>query len=265
MKNDTYWIHDTTLCIGTAEPNRDVYRRLLNALRKNGYRIAENQSVSKLIRSNYHIGGRGDLLMQSRHYPTGAQICFYQDLVHSNPNGGYYDFDKEAKMTYLMRLRFRYDLRELQRLLDGLGFINTTKPTSKLAEESVEYQRQSLCAFQGKGFYDGPRATYNATDADGQQLSDGDFRYFYGYDGHLRRGIIRHHINNMWWVIVSRYEYRNIACFNLFAYDPAKHPKRRVENPKRAIEAKLKTAVAKQDFERAIGLRDALRRQEVQA
>lgn len=57
---------------------------------------------------------------------------------------------------------------------------------------------------------------YNSTDRDKNVIHDGDIKYYRGWDGYLRRGKVYHNINNMWWVIVNKYEWNNIASFELF-------------------------------------------------
>ena len=58
--------------------------------------------------------------------------------------------------------------------------------------------------------------TYYDADRDGKTLLNGQRKSFPDYKGKIRSGIVYHHINNMWWVIASRFERLNIASFQLF-------------------------------------------------
>lgn len=257
-----YWSHDTTLGISTeVSGDRATYAALLNTLRRNGFTIKQDAEVSHLIRRDYHVGSRGDLHVYCNHYPTGAKIEFYQEIVTENPYGGRYDFSKFQKMPYLIRLRFLWEKRCLESVLRKRGFVSTDKPLPRTAYEAVEQKRQNIRDQHGQDFYqrDYARQYGNATDADGNQLHDGDVRYFYLY-GHLQRGVVYHNLNNMWWVVINRTYYHNVASFHLFAYNRDLHSKRRIFDPAKSIKFKLDKAVKEQNFEKAIGLRDALRR-----
>jgi hypothetical protein len=54
-------------------------------------------------------------------------------------------------------------------------------------------------------------------DRDGKELKNQEVKYFRCQQtGRLKRGIISHNINNMWWVVVNKGEIQNIANFELF-------------------------------------------------
>jgi hypothetical protein len=46
-------------------------------------------------------------------------------------------------------------------------------------------------------------------------LRCGEVRYFKDWKGKIRKGRIYHHINNMWWIITSKYKLRNIPASNI--------------------------------------------------
>lgn len=47
-------------------------------------------------------------------------------------------------------------------------------------------------------------------------LKDGENRMFEDYDKNMAVGMIKHHINNMCWVLKDNGDVRNIANFNIF-------------------------------------------------
>lgn len=57
---------------------------------------------------------------------------------------------------------------------------------------------------------------YCEKDRDGKTLLNGQRKSFPDIKGKIRSGIIYHNINNMWWVIASKYERFNIAGLHLF-------------------------------------------------
>lgn len=71
--------------------------KILNMLKDEGFDVHHDESVSKIIRRNYIEGIRRDLKFKAQRFPAGFEIVFYQDIVHENPHGGFYDFDKRQK------------------------------------------------------------------------------------------------------------------------------------------------------------------------
>ena len=80
--------------------------KILNMLKDEGFDVHHDESVSKIIRRNYIEGIRRDLKFKAQRFPAGFEIVFYQDIVHENPHGGFYDFDKRQKMPYLIGLQY---------------------------------------------------------------------------------------------------------------------------------------------------------------
>ena len=80
--------------------------KILNMLKDEGFDVHHDESVSKIIRRNYIEGIRRDLKFKAQRFPAGFEIVFYQDVVHENPHGGFYDFDKRRKMPYLIGLQY---------------------------------------------------------------------------------------------------------------------------------------------------------------
>lgn len=228
-----------------------------------GFSFHQDPQVKKHYRSIarfHHVGVRGDLHFEAKNSGRHIEYQFWQELVRGgNANGGRYDFNKLKLMPYLLRLQFMVVRQKIAAVLEAHGYVYTGRPTPRNATHAVQIHRRELMDFQGPHFYDKPPATYNATDADGVQLRDGMVRYFRSWSGHLLRGIVYHNINNMWWVVVNRDYYTNVAAFHLFTYDSARHPRRVPPSPKRSVTRMLEKAVAAQDFERAIPLRDRLR------
>ena len=90
-------------------------------------------------------------------------------------------------------------------------------------------------------------------------MREGETRWAYNYDGHLTRGTAYYNLNNMWFLANSRGQYLcNLSCGNLFAWRPGL-PRRRKDGKGR-LKGELANAITAQNFERAIILRDIIKR-----
>lgn len=235
----------------------EVYEAIRMLFVHSGFRFHQDPQIKKQYRTlaqYHHHAQRGDLQCAAEVYCAGMRFEFYQD-------GGRYDYDKIKKMPYLIRLRFQWMRARICKLLDERGFACTDEPVCATAYDWVQRERAKLCEFQGADFYDEKRRySYNILDADNAELRDGEVRYFYDYYGHLGRGRVYHHINNMWWVVVNRDCHLNLANFNLFAWRPGLPRREPHSNPRKCLESELEKAVKAQNFERAIVLRELLKK-----
>lgn len=244
--------------------DESVFKAIRGVLRRAGYSCRQDVTVHKCIRRGYLVGQKDDVHFHLETSPRGFNLEFYEDVVRDNRNGGRYHFDKMAKMPYLRRKKVELILQKVVAKLEVLGFVDRSEVPHTRARAFVLEQRAELIDFQGDDMYDPDRRQYyNDEDADKIRIRDGEIRYYYNrYTGHLHRGEVWHHINNMWWVIEAEDEVHNVAAFELFFYDPAKHPRRRPCDPLARMKSVLKKLVDREDFEKAIGLRNAIRRKE---
>lgn len=51
-------------------------------------------------------------------------------------------------------------------------------------------------------------------------IRNGEIKYFRGRNGYLYRGRVYHDLNNMWWVIINKFEVKRVAAFELFDLAP---------------------------------------------
>lgn len=271
MIDRTYLLHDSSLIVRSDVRGRDnivahdlpTFKELRSVFHRAGYICLQDKKVAKCIRRGYYAGMKDDVHFVLGADPTGFKVEFYEDVIRDNMWGGRYHFDKMAKMPYLRRLKVQLIIGKLIAKLDVLGFADRTPVKSENdAWAFVLQERADLIAFQGQRMYEEPRAYYNERDADGIDLKDGDIRYFRTWKGSLCRGEVWHHINNMWWVICGRRQVHNVAAFDLFTYDSSKHQRREPVRVLDRLKRKLKKLVDSEEFEKAIGLRDAIRKLE---
>ena len=87
------------------------------------------------------------------------------------------------------------------------------------------------------------------TDANGKELHNGDFKYYRDWSGNLKRGIIYHNLNNMWWVICNKYEWNNISASSFFDLDENTDRSRSLKGSRKYVVNKLKNQFDKRQKE----------------
>lgn len=206
--------------------------KLFEMLETRSWKIQVDQETLKnypIIAKDYFQGKKGDLYFKSKRYPAGFEIEFYQEINTINPNGGKYDFDKLKHMPYLIRCQFLVELKHIKQLLLNEGYKDNSKPVLKNAFEKVMYHIKSCWHYEENKADKQPN--YNATDKDGKRLRDGEIKYFRDRKGRLQKGTIYHNINNMWWVIINKFEYTNKASFEFFDLDTEENKVRKLIKP----------------------------------
>lgn len=216
--------HETTSSNGTsiaARGNQSVTFPTLNKIFKNlenrGWFIQTDQQILQnysILAEDHWEGKKGDLQFKARRYPAGINLEFFQEINTKNSNGGQYDFDKLKMMPYLIRCQFLVELKHIKNLLLEEGFEDMSKSKFKYAIDDVMFRIKDSCHYkEGKELPEYEVPSYNSKDKDGKQLRNGEVKYFRDNKGRLRRGTIYHNINNMWWVVLNKFEFTNEASF----------------------------------------------------
>lgn len=177
----------------------------------------------------------GFLQCKSEIFENGFKFVFYQDVVHENPHGGYYDFSKKEKMPYLIRLKYISTINKIKAFLLESDASDRSELSSKVAEERIKcyyatcwHHPQKTADFDLSSVDGETVESYNGKDRDGKTIRNGDIKYFRRWNGRLYRGKVYHNINNMWWVIVNNTELENLASFQLFDCEHPGAEERRV-------------------------------------
>ncbi|MDD3477394.1 MAG: hypothetical protein PHP32_00760 [Candidatus Izemoplasmatales bacterium] len=197
-------------------------------LRDEGFTIEPDKEVHKIIRPDHYYGRRKNLEIKCEKYPNGFKIVFFQNVDFENPHGGYYDFDKFQKMPYMIRLEY---IKYMNRIVYLLNLLEDLKDDSdhnyKLAEDNIK------SCYVREWHHEQKDMNFNLSDLDGQTpgpgndldrdkktIYNGNVKYWRHWDGRIYRGKVYHNINNMWWIIVNKHEYHNVAAFDLFNLTP---------------------------------------------
>lgn len=223
MSEKTYNSSPTSTTIGVHGGKINLLNQIFEMLKQRGFVIQTDQHILRdypILADTHWEGSKGNLLFKSKIYPAGFSFEFYQEINTKNSSGGYYDFDKFERMPYLIRCQYILERKFICEILDAAGYTNVAKPVLKYAFDKVMYAIKDSCHYkEGKELPEYEIESYNAKDKDGKQLRNGQVKYFRDYKGRLQRGTIYHNINNMWWVIINKFHYTNIASFKFFDLD----------------------------------------------
>lgn len=254
---------------------KDVFSRIVQQLHRLGWQTEiPADMIERYSRSfalNYRHCRKGDLEARLEIGGRHIELKMYQNVVNvENPNGGQYDFNKEERMPYLLRLEMERTRRRIRTYLCNVfeGYVfddkhadgrsNKRGPGKLTAEQWVQGCYETSWHFKGD-----PNAyeirNNQRKSADGNLLEHGQRVWFFDWDGRCCTGIAKYNINNMWWVITGKYDVSNKACFDLYTSCPENPRRKRNERRRRAkLEKLLAKAMDSMDFERAAVLRDLI-------
>ena len=256
---------------------RQVFARIVQTLNRIGWTVCpwERAKLYPAIANRHRTCSKGGL--QAELSVSGRCIDFkmWQDVTPSeNPNGGQYDFDKEKRMPYVLRLEMERTRRRIRDYLCAVftGYTFDSRPSTTCrrpmqftAMELIEQSYAESCHFKGdiadylknNGYTKLP--SYNCTSLDGQRIQHGQRVWFQDYDGRIGEGIAYYNINSMWWVVPGRYDRRNISTGDIWVNPPEKPRVKRNERQRRKrLEGELAKAVKAMDFDRAKVLKGIL-------
>jgi hypothetical protein len=293
MTDRSFRLHDTKLFVrsNTGEldrrkfwnrPDYETFNRLLAVLADFGFQIGRDPQVEEhhKIIGKYHREGRrptpaGDLWLSAHVYPIGMEIEFFQQVVTVNSHGGKYDFDRREKMPYLIGKAFEAALRRARAHLIERGFTEEVKIDSPVpdpmayfnAKWDMEHERRTGTHRFRRGPDGWPDESEIGSyghnlDRDKVKIEHGSMRYFRTHRGHLMRGRCYGGINGRWMVIFGPglRDHTHVSNWELFLCDPRVAPRRLHPHGAQRLADALAKAVEAQEFERAIVLRDTLRK-----
>lgn len=254
---------------------RDVFKRMIQQLRRMGWSC--EVPADMIERYGYRFAclhrycRKGDL--QGFLDLSGRVIKFqmWQD-VHNveNSNGGRYDFNKESRMPYLLRLRMERTRRRLRRYLcnvfsgyefrsrhddgrhekRGPGALTALEWVDRASRTSGHYVEELGHARIGPG---------NDQSGDRGTIAQGDKVYALDYRARVVTGTAYYNLNNMWWVVTGKYDVINVSCHSIYLHSPGDLRRKRNDDlRRRRLERELQSAVKAMNFHRAETLKRIL-------
>ncbi len=252
----------------------DVLAPLIRTMRKLGWSVRADKKVKKHYRTlskKHRYCRKGDLEAKIRLCGRHLEIKFFQNIANvTNRHGGEYDFDILERMPYLLRLQTKLTLSKLaHHLHDSHGYLIVKKspghrdigPQGITAREFIQINyAESRNLDIATGYPKGADSSYNNKSAEGQTVTHGATVWIKERkQRRWMRGTAYYHINNMWWVVTSPYDIRNVASFDIHLQRPNNLRKQQDHKIHRAkLEKQLLNAIAHMDFERASHLKKKL-------
>lgn len=291
MGDRSFHIYDTNISVSAStgvedKVHRGIWRvdyetfnRIQHALEAVGFTFGPDPRIERDYPSlgRWHRHGHrptcaGAIFVKATTFPVGCRFEFFQEVVTENRNGGEYDFHKLGKMPYPIRKAFELALRAVRAHLAERGFTETFKIHSPNPDPLAwfnscwdgDYERR-----RGTHRFERDETGWPTVEEIGKRcwgvtpeqplIEQGGVRYFRDHNGRLLRGRCYGGINGMWTVVYgpgSR-DFTSCSRGELFLCDPRELPRRLHPRSKARIEKLMQSAVAEEDFERAIVLRNA--------
>ncbi|TYK74325.1 hypothetical protein FSY45_19365 [Comamonas sp. Z1] len=243
---------------------RQVFARIVQTLNRLGWTCEIPQDYIKqygqAFARDYRICHKGDL--KGWLETSGRVIRFemWQDVTPSkNRNGGRYDFDKEKRMPYVIRLEMERTRRRIRDYLcavfSGYAFetvkrTNNPKPLTITAIDRVTGKRD-------QDWLEEPDS-YHSTSADGHQLQNGMRVYFYDHHGRMGTGIA-YCDGGMWDLVTGKWDWARKCNSELYVRCPGDPRIKKNDRLRRQrLEDLMGKAIKAMDFKRAEVLKGIL-------
>jgi hypothetical protein len=270
MKREgTIRVYDSSLHVWEEHCDHTMVKEILppaiRFLRKIGWKVKRDERIHRQYRclSPSHRYCRfGDLEASLQVNGRHLQFEMFQNVKMSSrePGDGKYEFNKLELMPYLMKLRALWTFNKLTEFFVSLQGYQVTPPEPKRgpfgvsAVEWIHWKYKEGWHYNEElGRPDWGQGKWNRTSGDKKLLEHKQPVYFADYDGRWGRGVAYYNINNMWWIVVGKWDVRNIACFDIYV-DPPKDlrtSKKHERVRRKRLEEELAKAICALDFKRA--------------
>lgn len=223
-------------------PHKPVWDSIIRFLRNRGWTVGENPNYKEHYNqlTKYHkIGFKGAVAVLMEINPAQIEIHFghvknlWTGIAQSFWEKGD-AFDRYNRLTYLEEKAVDLEIKKtldyckkwaspepMEWQMNAVERILNNEQVNKHIHggaTSLDHLKD-LMHLQYANSY---QSTHNLVDKNKKLIYCGETKYFYDEyrTKRLMRGIVYHNINNMWWVILPCGTLRNVACFQLFDWDP---------------------------------------------
>lgn len=245
---------------------RDVFTRIVQTLNRLGWTVGPNTHIFTSNDNRY--ARKGDLRADLKMSGGIIELEMFQNVnAPERPDhGGRYEFNKERLMPYVMRLEMERTRRRIRDYLcnvftgyefdaDRRGICR--KPLEQTAMERIQEHYAESWHFKGD-LTKYTISSYNNRGIDGV-IEHGAKVWTTDRKGRIVAGTAYYNINNMWWVHLGKYDYTNVASFEIYTKCPDNlRIKRNAGLRRKRLERELHKATEMMNFERAAALRDVL-------
>lgn len=210
---------------------------------------------------------KGDLQADLSISGRCIELKMWQDVANAtHRSGGKYEFDKEPKMPYLLRLEMERTRRRIRDYLCAVfSDYSFAPPKPKMGMSGVTAMEYAAHSRRTTGHYvaelDRARICNPGydTSADGHPLENGVKVYAEDYRGRIITGTAFYSLNGSWQVVTGRYDVAYVWHTQIWVNSPGNLRVRRNAGIRRKrLEGELSKAVVAMNFERASVLRDIL-------
>ena len=251
----------TTVSVWEEHVRDDLKGRVLDPLirflRARGWRVKMDPQVTHLLslRDTHKIANKGELWASLQLTGRHLKLEIWQDAHNiTHPNGGRYEFDKRARMPFLLGLRCDLELNRVREFLVAMLEYPVTdrRYLKETADERIARNyRESWHTDATLGHPRYTNGDRDRTSADGVLLEQGQTVWYYDSTGRLLRGAAFYSLNNMQLVKFGRMDLRQIWCGDLYAHRGSVGDVRSKMNAKRRdarLRGLMKSSADRLDF-----------------
>lgn len=265
---------------------RQVFARIVQALNRLGWTCTKppidphsvkhyGGNVARWASERHRNCSKGDLKAELRIGGRCIDFKMWQDVTKSeNPNGGQYDFDKEKRMPYIIRLEMERTRRRIRDYLcnvfTGYEFAPDRDPPMGLmgltAEQKAAHDRRTSGHYKPALDRAEISMQSNAIAADGGTIEHGARVWALDRKGRVITGTAYYSLNGAWQIVTGRYGLTTCHTGEIFTKPPDQLRdrfgkltlKRNKRERRNRLECELAKAVKAMDFDRAKVLKGVL-------
>lgn len=248
---------------------REVFARIVQTLHRIGWTVGpwDKADQFKAIALDHRTCSKGDLKGELDVSGRCIKFEMWQDVTPSeHSNGGRYDFSKEARMPYLLRIEMERTRRRIRDYLLNVLTDYEFKPSSpKLgingatAIEVAAHARRTSCHYVKALDRANISNKEQGFSADGVALENGSKVFAFDRAGRVICGTAFYSLNGNWQIVTGRYGLTYAWHTEVYAECPGDpRVKRNSDQRRRRLEGELAKAIKVMNFERAAVLRDIL-------